>query len=302
MNRQHSPAAVRRAPLGFLAAALALTACAAPQRAAQAPAPAAEAPAASPSEAGIRIESPGGDAPKVAALRARALRDAALGRGSRMGYARRAWEIRQDLRRRAAELDREFAFERVVADAPAGAGYIVPPVVARALDAFRMDGGATQASVADEYLSIAAPGRLAPAAPSWRDYLLFEAPKAETAPASPAPADAHERSLFSEWLEEGWRAGAAAADGERHRRLARLRRDYGGMLQYRRLVALGMMDRIVVRDADFGVTGGGGEMRVGSRTVRIVSEAEFSADPSRWRGGADMAAARGGAAGAEAAP
>ena len=302
MNRQHSPAAVRRAPLGFLAAALALTACAAPQRAAQAPAPAAEAPAASPSEADIRIESPGGDALKVAALRARALRDAALGRGSRMGYARRVWEIRQDLRRRAAEFEREFAFERVVANAPAGAGVVVPPVIARALDAFRMDSGATQASVADEYLAVAAPGRLAPAAPSWRDYLLFEAPKDEETPAPPAPADAHERDLFSKWLEEGWQAGAAAAEDERRRRLARLRRDYGGMLQYRRLVALGMMDRIVVRDADFGVTGGGGEMRVGSRTVRIVSEAEFSADPSRWRGGADMAAARGGAAGAEAAP
>ena len=288
MNRQHSPAAARRAPLGFLAAALALAACAAPQRAAQAPAPAAEAPAASPADAGIRIEPSG--ASGVAALRVRALRDAALGRGSRMGYARRVWEIRQDLHRRAAELEREFAFGRVVADAPAGAGVVVPPVVARALDAFRMDGGATQASVADEYLAVAAPGRLAPAAPSWRDYLLFEAPKEEEAPAPPAPADARERDLFSKWLEEGWQAGAAAAEGERRRRLARLRRDYGGMLQYRRLVALGMMDRMVVRDADFGVTGGGGEMRIGSRTVRIVSEAEFRADPRRWRRSPDAAA------------
>ena len=287
MNRQHSPAAARRAPIGLLAAALALAACAAPQRAAQPPAPAPGAPPASPAEAGIRIEPPGESG--VAALRARTLRDAALERGSRMGYARRVWEIRQDLRRRAAELEREFAFERVVADAPAGAGYVVPPIVVRAFDAFRTEGGGTRASVSDEYLAIAAPGRLAPAAPSWRDYLLFDAPKEEAAPAPPAPADARERDLFSKWLEEGWQAGAAAAEDERRRRLARLRRDYGGMLQYRRLVALGMMDRIVVRDADFGVTGGGGEMRVGSRTVRIVSEAEFSADPRRWRRGAEAA-------------
>ena len=287
MNRQIFAAAAHQAPLGLLAAALALTACAAPQRTAQAPAET-EAPAASPAEAGIRIKPPGESG--IAALRARALRDAALGRGSRMGYARRVWEIRQDLHRRAAEFEREFAFARVVADAPAGAGVIVPPVILRALDAFRMDAGATQASVADEYLAVAAPGRLAAATPSWRDYLLFEAPKEAQPPAPPAPADARERNLFSKWLEEGWRAGAAAAEDERRRRLARLRRDYGGMQQYRRLVALGMMDRIVVRDADFGATGGGGEMRIGSRTVRIVSEAAFNVDPRRWRRDADAAA------------
>jgi defect-in-organelle-trafficking protein DotC len=54
------------------------------------------------------------------------------------------------------------------------------------------------------------------------------------------------------------------------------------MLQYRRLVNMGMMDRMVLQEADFGVTGGGEEMRIGSRTVRIVSDAQFDADPLRW--------------------
>ncbi|CAN0552000.1 unnamed protein product, partial [Laminaria digitata] len=84
------------------------------------------------------------------------------------------------------------------------------------------------------------------------------------------------------WFNDGWKAGVDLADAEIGSRLDRLRRDYEGMLQYRRLVAMGMMDRMVLQDADFGVTGGGDEMRIGSRTVRVVSDAEFETNPKRW--------------------
>ena len=42
---------------------------------------------------------------------------------------------------------------------------------------------------------------------------------------------------------------------------------YEEMLPYRSLDSRGMMDRMVLRDTDFGVTGDGGEMRVGYSTV-----------------------------------
>ena len=241
-------------------------------------------PAASPGKALDAVASGinDGDGEGIPEFRRRALLEAARERGSRMGYARRGWEIGGLLERRSSQLDRAFDFSHVAAKAPGGTGYVIPPVVSRGTDAFEGDVRRRKVSVVDEYLTIASPGEIRPVRPTWRDYLLFEPARPDDPGSAPLPRSQAERTRFTEWFGEGWRAGADLADSEITSRLERLRRDYEGMLRYRRLVSRGMMDRMVLRDADFGVTGGGGEMRVGNRTVRIVSDAAFRADPRRW--------------------
>ena len=239
-------------------------------------------PTASPDDVEIAPKSSGGGDGEVAAVRRGALLEAAQGYGSGMGYARRGWEIGKILERRSTQLDRAFDFSRVVSEAPVKAGFVVPPVVSRGFDAFDGDAEGRTVSVAGEYLTIVAPGRLRPVQPTWRDYLLFVPAPPEEPPRSLLPRDRTEMRMFKEWFDEGWEAGVELADREISSRLDRLRRDYEGMLEYRRLVSLGMMDRMVLRKADLGVTGGGGGMRIGSRTVGIISDAEFDADPRRW--------------------
>lgn len=241
-----------------------------------------DAPVGDPSEVEIGIYNPSAEEEDLTEIRRQALQEAAQGYGSRMGYARRSWEIEKLLQDRSSQLSEVFNFQRVVSEAPVKAGYILPPIVSRSFDAFRSEDEGREASVAEEYLTIVEPGRIAPVAPTWRDYLLFTASEPERPADSLFPSSSMEKDLFTEWFEEGWTAGVTLAETEIDRRLSRLRRDYEGMLQYRRLVSMGMMDRIVIEDADFGVTGGGDEMRIGSRTVRIVSDAEFDADPRRW--------------------
>jgi defect in organelle trafficking protein DotC len=241
-------------------------------------------PPASPGE--VRIETvtlkPSDDG-EVTRIRGIALKEAAQSYGSQMGFARRSWEIGGRLQARAADLSQVFDFDRVVSTAPVKAGVIVPPVVSRSFDAFVSDAEGREASVADEYLTIVRVGRIAPVAPTWRDYLLMPSGSPESPPRALMPMDGRERDMFRQWFQEGWAAGVDLADAEFGQRLDRLKRDYTGMLQYRRLVSQGMMDRMVLADADFGVTGGDGEMRIGSRTVRIVSDAAFQTDPTRWQ-------------------
>ena len=241
-----------------------------------------EAPVASPDEVEIAMFDPDDDRGEITEIRRRALMEAAQGYGSQMGYARRGWEIESTLEKRSMQLSQVFDFSRVVSTAPVKAGYILPPIVSRSFDAFRGDAEGREASVADEYLTIVSPGEIRPVQPTWRDYLLFASASPETPADSLHPRNATEKALFEEEFREGWKAGVDLADAELSSRLDRLRRDYEGMLQYRRLVSMGMMDRMVLQDADFGVTGGGDEMRIGSRTVRIVSDAEFETDPRRW--------------------
>lgn len=239
-------------------------------------------PVSSPDQVRIELFDPEQETVEITELRRQALQEAAQSYGSQLGYARRVWEIEGLLEERSSDLDEVFGFDRVVSEAPVKAGYIVPPIVSRSFDAFQSSEEGRAASVAEEYLTIVAPGRIVPVTPTWRDYLLFSSPDPERPARSLFPSNPAERELFLGWFNEGWTAGVTLADEEIGHRLTRLRRDYEGMLQYRRLVNMGMMDRMVLQEADFGVTGGGDEMRIGSRTVRIVSDAQFDADPLRW--------------------
>lgn len=241
------------------------------------------APVASPSDVKIDIFDVDDEKTEITELRKRALMEAAQGYGSQMGYARRGWEIGKTLEDRSSQLSVTFDFHRVVSEAPAKAGYILPPVVSRSHDAFRTDAEGREASVADEYLTIVEPGKIRPVMPTWRDYLLFSSQSPEKPADTLFPSNALEKKMFEDWFAEGWEAGKELADAEIGSRLDRLHRDYAGMLQYRRLVSMGMMDRMVLQDADFGVTGDGNEMRIGSRTVRIVGDAEFQKDPALWK-------------------
>lgn len=238
-------------------------------------------PPASPTEVRLTIESNQAEA-EISRIRGDALREAAQSYGSQMGYARRAWEIAGRLEARSTDLSTVFDFNRVISTAPVGAGVIVPPVVSRSFNAFVTDNDGREASVADEYLTIVRAGRISPVEPTWRDYLIFAAATPEQPPRSLMPEERAELEQFRAWFDEGWAEGVQLADAELQSRVDRLQRDYTGMLQYRRLVSQGMMDRLVLADADFGVTVDGDEMRIGSRTVRIVSDAQFQGNPTRW--------------------
>lgn len=243
----------------------------------------------SPDQIRIDIHDPKKAETGITPIRAEGLREAALSLGSQYGYARRLEEIGARLEDRSSELSRVFDFNRVVGIAPQRAGVVVPPVVSRSFDAWMGDG--REASVADEYLTIVSAGRLASEAPTWRDYLLFTPIAPGKTPRSLLPQDMAEKKAFDAWKDQGWAAGVKLADAEFEERILRLQRDYKGMLQYRRLVAVGLMDRLVLADAHFGTTVDGDEMRIGSRNVRIVSDANFRGKPQRWN--VDTVAAKG---------
>ncbi|WP_367198254.1 type IV secretory system conjugative DNA transfer family protein [Amorphus sp. 3PC139-8] len=235
--------------------------------------------------ADVKIEAvdPRKEMDGLGGIRGQALREAALSYGSQLGYAYRAWQIEKRLEVQSRELDAVFDFGRVAMSAPRDTGYVLPPVVGRSFAAFEGDTDGTRVTAADEYLQIVAPGRLSPVVPTWRDYLLFAAEEPEELASSLKPQSRDEVAVFKREIEAGYAAGMAQADAALEEKLARLRRDFEGMAEYRRLVAQGMMNRIVVADADFGVTGGGDTMRIGERVVQIVGEAQFEADPRVWR-------------------
>ena len=214
--------------------------------------------------------------------RERSVREAAKQVGSQHGFRRRAWEIQKRLETRASELSAIYDFGRVAAAAPQRVGFLLPPVVSRSLHASETAADGGTASAADEYLEILKPSVLSQTLPTWRDYLLFGAGEPLPLPPSKMPRSTAEQKQFERWVRSGWEAGAAQANAEFSHRLRRLRRDYEGMLEFRRLHSLGMAVAPETVGAAFGVTGHPGAMRIGDRTARITEIADFERDRQKW--------------------
>jgi defect-in-organelle-trafficking protein DotC len=216
-------------------------------------------------------------------LREDALRGAALSWGAQSGYIRRAWELTRLLEGQSDALDEVYAFDRVAIPLGRQAGYLVPPVVIRTERAFAAEEGGQALSSADEYYEIWAPARLVAVVPTWRDYLLLVAQEPELPAEALRPRDSAERSFFERTMQEGYAQGVAQADLAFEEQVNRLRRDYEGCLEYRRLVALGMMSEVIVAGAEAMASGDADTLRIGDRSVRILDAAAFQTDPTHWK-------------------
>ena len=188
----------------------------------------------------------------MARIRSNALREAARRFGGQHGFARRAWEITRLLEQRRAELSSAYDFNRVAKSIPEVPGVILPPVIASTFDARALHRSSRSASHSDEHYEVLKPAILSPVVPTWREYLVIHSKDPRDLPRSLAPLGDTETSRLRKWFNEGWDAGTEQAEAEFAKRVARLRRDYEGMLEHRRLVALGMMSPALIETESLG--------------------------------------------------
>ena len=123
--------------------------------------------------------------------------------------------------------------------------------------------------------------------PTWREYLVIHSKDPRDLPRSLAPRGDTETNRLRKWFNEGWDAGTEQAEAEFAKRVTRLRRDYEGVLEHRRLVALGMMSRALIETESLGVTGDIRSMNIDPHDLRIVRDAEFIVDDNLRSGAHD---------------
>jgi defect-in-organelle-trafficking protein DotC len=216
---------------------------------------------------------------KVSAFRQDALREAALSLGSRGGLAAQGRIIRDDLESRAVRLDALYQFSTLLT--PQG---VMPPVIVEARDAMTVQPDVMK--IADRIYRIEAKARFVSAPPTWRDYLFLGLPgdsKAAFPHPSLLPKSPEEQSLWRQWVIEGWNDGVSQANAIHELNLARLDRDYQGMLRYSLLLAKGLVAEPTVGSDTAVVTGNANEMIVGSTVHRVTAPAKLVTDPAQWR-------------------
>ena len=208
--------------------------------------------------------------------RVESIQVAAVSLGSQAGMAARAREIEYALMNRANQYDKAFNFSAIMLEP----GFL-PPVITQGIDAYNQPND-NEARASDCVFRIERPARIVSASPTWRTYLLGNSTPAVRPDASVLPKTAEEKRLWDEWAATGWNQGARQADENFAANLARLRQDMQGMIRFKMLYEQGLVSKPKLSRSFLGVTGGGDEMAVNDRIIRITQKSALDANTKNW--------------------
>jgi defect-in-organelle-trafficking protein DotC len=211
-------------------------------------------------------------------MRFEILKKAALGYGVQSGLARRSYEISQLLTHNQVMLDSIYNFAALLLDKN-----VLPPVLSDAENNLNQPDGDT-IRIADATYRIEQQARFVTAPPNWRDYLLANFNYTVDQPSdAELPQNDAEKKAWKKLVSDGWDLGVKQANQIFSQSMLRLERDYKGMVLYRRLLAMHMIDRPYVAEADLGVTGNGSAINVNDRILRITSKPQLETNPMEWK-------------------
>jgi defect-in-organelle-trafficking protein DotC len=216
-------------------------------------------------------------AAKIGGLRTASLRDIALSVGARGGLSYRACEINKILLKQEHLLNRVYNFNAMLLDKN-----ILPPVLIEGRNTLQLT-GTDAIRIADRNYQILRQAKFVTLAPTWRDYLWMNYPPPEIPHGVMLPKSQAERMLWKRFLDEGWRCGITQADTIFRENIGRLKRDYEGMIRYKTLLAQCMVSPPYVAELDMGVTGGGSDMTVNDRVLRITAFPALQNDSRTWK-------------------
>ena len=210
-----------------------------------------------------------------------AMRDAAVSFGMQSGLVRRSYELREMLGRFERQMDRVYRFDRLLITR--GGFQVAPPVVVETTGAFSRGAEGKRAATARRVLRIVREAEVLGGAPRWLEYFerSWESPRAPSAVLFPRTPD--EETLWEEWLREGWGAGARLAEDTFEADLDRLNRDFVGIVTWRILERQRIVTAPRVEVDSRPVVGGGAEMRVDERELRIREGARLNPIVEDWR-------------------
>lgn len=214
----------------------------------------------------------------IARARLDALKEAALGYGVRSGLARRSYEIGQVVRENERMLDSIYNFAAMVLDKN-----VLCPVLLEGQNSLNQSGTDT-IRIVDATYRIERQAQFVTAPPNWRDYLMRDFKYTSDMPASSLlPNSEAEKVVWQQGVAAGWKVGTEQANQIFDGALARLERDYKGMVLYKSLLAKGMISKPYVAQADLGVTGDGNSININDRVLRITAKPQLEVNPAAWK-------------------
>jgi defect-in-organelle-trafficking protein DotC len=231
--------------------------------------------------ANVRVEpqTPGSSSQKTetSQLRIKSLQDSAMSIGAQGGLAWAAEHINIYLQKDRKYLESIYNFNGMMLSHG-----VLPPVLEAGDFTLNLDDPNT-IRVADRTYKIVQQARFATTPPNWREYLWLNYPKPVLPDKTLLPRNAEEQAIWKKGVEKGWAKGIEQSHSIFQQNLARLKRDFRGMVLYRKLLQEKMISPPFVARTELGVTGSGADMRINDQVLRIVEQPKLQSNSQNWR-------------------
>jgi defect-in-organelle-trafficking protein DotC len=216
----------------------------------------------------------GGDDSRI---RYKALEDTALSIGAQGGLYSASEDIDSHLENDKKRLENIFNFNGMMLTHG-----VLPPVLEQGDDSLNMDDPDT-IRISDKTYKIVAQARFVTTPPNWREYLWLSFEKPEIPNKILLPQTKAERRVWAHSIKIGWDKGTQQAYDIFQQNLARLKRDYQGMILYRKLLQEHLISAPYVSKTDLGITGDGEAMRINDQVLRITEHPQLQTESKSWR-------------------
>lgn len=214
----------------------------------------------------------------IPALRLRFLNETATLVGAQGGLAWRSEQINCVLKRQQTELDEIYNFRALMLKDD-----IRPPVLEEGRQELNLVDGCETIRAADQIFRIVHQPCFVTAPPNWRDYVWMKFCQPEQPDVTLLPKNREEAAVWNCYVNIGWQKGVEQANQIFAENLSRLKRDYNGMVLYRKLLAQNMVTPPYVSKTELGVTGDANELRINDRVLRIAATSQLNTNPDTWK-------------------
>jgi len=162
-----------------------------------------------------------------------------------------------------------------------GQALIMPPMLAKSGASMRIEDGNTATSSKATY-ELLEPARYISSAPTWREFLMVDNfPQAEEPNPALLPKTSEERKIWREAVREAWREGIEQADQLYADNVARMGREYRGIMLYHLLTAQRLLSKVNTASADLGRHAVANKLNIGQQVYRITKPSSFILNPGR---------------------
>jgi len=216
------------------------------------------------------------DAAGVTKIRLSAIEQTALSFGAQSSLAWTSTGINQSLAHNDRHLSQIFNFNSLVLS-----NNVLPPVLSEGNDTLATT-DPNSLRLADKEYKIESPPRFVTAAPTWRDYLWMNYPMPEKPNVTLLPKNREEEITWKQYYDQGWKDGVVQANGIFSDNMGRLKRDFSGMILYRKLLTEKIVTAPFVAKSDLGVTGDANQIRINDQVLRITATSKLVTDSKKW--------------------
>lgn len=214
---------------------------------------------------------------QISGLRFKALEETAMTLAAQGGLARESELINQHLEKDKWYLETLFNFNGMMLSHG-----VLPPVLVQGDNSLNLADTDT-IRVADKTYKILQQARFVTTPPNWRDYLWMRYSTPEIPKSFLLPRSIEERKIWVRAIKTGWDKGTLQADNIFQQSLMRLKRDYQGMILYRKLLQMHMITAPYVARTELGVTGDGSDMRINDQVLRITEMPKLQTESRGWK-------------------